>query len=371
MYIYLKSPYFYISFLDYMTSISTQDYNIHFNANCYTALNNYIEGNNFSSIFILVDSNTYNHCLSHFLAELKTELTIEIIQIEAGEQHKTIETCLGVWQTLSDFGADRKTLLLNLGGGVVTDLGGFIGCTYQRGISFINIPTTLLAMVDASIGGKNGVDLGTIKNQIGIIKTPDMVLIDTEFLNTLSPREMRSGLAEMLKHGLIYDQDYYYTLVQLPKLTLADLDQLIYDSVIIKKDIVEQDPTEQHLRKTLNYGHTLGHAIESYYLNHDTKALLHGEAIAIGMVLEAYLSSEILGFSKDNLNAIKDNTIKLYGKTEILKADFSPIIDLMKFDKKNTNGIINFVLLDKIGKAKINQQASNDLIINSFNFYNE
>ncbi len=352
-----------------MKAIQTQDYSIFFNQQSYLALNDYLKSTNFSNLFVLVDSNTSDLCLPHFLAQVETSLTIEIIEIEAGETHKTIETCLGVWQTLSDLGADRKTLLINLGGGVVTDLGGFVGCTYQRGITFINVPTTLLSMVDASIGGKNGVDLGVIKNQIGIIKTAKMVLIDTSFLNTLSSREMRSGLAEMLKHGLIYDTPYYNKLTQLKALKIEDLDQLIYESVIIKKDIVEQDPTEQHLRKTLNFGHTLGHAIESYYLNDKNKALLHGEAIAAGMIMEAYLSSELLNFTKEDLNKIKANTINLYGKVDIIEADYAPIIDLMKFDKKNEKGIINFVLLEAIGKAKTNCQATNNLIINSFKFY--
>ncbi|AUC76640.1 3-dehydroquinate synthase [Olleya sp. Bg11-27] len=354
-----------------MTSIQTQDYSIQFNSDCSTALNTYIKEHSFSNIFILVDSNTYSHCLPKLLEQLETNLTIEIIEIEAGEHHKNIETCLGVWQTLSDLRADRKSLMINLGGGVVTDLGGFVACTYQRGIKFINIPTTLLSMVDASIGGKNGVDLGSIKNQIGIIKTPNMVLIDTDYLNTLSSREMRSGLAEMLKHGLIHNELYYNKLSGLSNLTLEDLDQLIYDSVLIKKDIVEQDPTEQNLRKTLNFGHTLGHAIESFYLNHETKALLHGEAIAIGMILETYLSTALLGFPLEKALKIKENTIKVYGKVAIPKADLAPIIDLMRFDKKNEKGTINFVLLETIGKAKTNCVVSNELIINSFDFYNE
>ncbi len=354
-----------------MTPIQTQDYSVQFNQDCYPALNTYISKNRFSNIFILVDSNTANHCLPILLAQLETDLTIEIIEIEVGEQHKTIETCMGVWQTLSELSADRKSLMINLGGGVVTDLGGFVACTYQRGIQFINIPTTLLSMVDASIGGKNGVDLDNIKNQIGIIKTPNMVLIDTNYLATLSSREMRSGLAEMLKHGLIHNELYHSKLSNLSNLTLEDLDQLIYDSVLIKKDIVEQDPTEQNLRKSLNFGHTLGHAIESFYLNHGTKALLHGEAIAIGMILEVYLSSILLDFPIEKVNQIKDNTIKLFGKVEIPETDYSSIIDLMKFDKKNDNGNVNFVLLNAIGQPKINCIIDNSLIIKSFNFYNE
>lgn len=282
-----------------MTSIPTQDYSIHFNTTGYSKLNELIKNNDYSSIFILVDSNTNANCLTPVLQHIETDIRIEILEIESGEQHKNLDTCASLWSALSELGTDRKSLMINLGGGVVTDLGGFVACCYQRGIDFINIPTTLLSMVDASIGGKNGVDLGLLKNQIGVIKTPKMVIVDTSFLNTLSSREMRSGLAEMIKHGLIANPKHYSDLKNLSKLTLEDLDALIYDSILVKKHIVEQDPTEQNLRKTLNFGHTLGHAIESFYLNKKDQALLHGEAIAIGMILESYLSSKLLNFDTD------------------------------------------------------------------------
>ena len=353
-----------------MNSITTKTYTVHFNLPAYKELNNYIESQDFSKIFILVDSNTHRHCLTKLMGHLETTLATEVIEIEAGEQHKTIDTCVGVWNVLSELGADRKSLLLNLGGGVVTDLGGFVACTFKRGIKYINIPTSLLAMVDASVGGKTGVDLGVLKNQIGVISSGDMVIIDTSYLNTLPQNQMKSGLAEMLKHGLIKDKDYFDRLIDLSKLTLDDLDDLIHESILIKKNIVTQDPLEQGERKHLNFGHTLGHAIESYFLSHPKKEeLLHGEAIAIGMILECYISSELLEFSKQDLNNITKAINGIYPKVNIEPTDYDAIIELLKYDKKNEHGNINFVLLTEIGQPKIDCLVDNAIIIKSFEYY--
>lgn len=353
-----------------MDSITYKNCSIHFNNKCYTAINKHISRNNFSKIFILVDENTHQYCLPFFLEKLETNITIEIIEIESGEINKNIDTCSGVWNTLSELNADRKSVLINIGGGVITDLGGFVACTFKRGISYINIPTTLLSMVDASVGGKTGVDLGHLKNQIGIISNPDLVLIDTSFLNTLPQNQMRSGLAEMLKHGLIQDKTYWDKFQDLSKLNLDDLDLLIYESVIIKKNVVENDPFEDNLRKTLNFGHTLGHAIESYFLsNPDKTTLLHGEAIIVGMILASYISTELVGFPKQTTNSIKDLFINYYGRVTIDKTDYTPIIDLLKYDKKNNHGNINFVLLESIGNAKIDCLVDNSVIIDAFEFY--
>lgn len=353
-----------------MQSINTQEYTIHFNSNCYSAINQYIETANFSKIFILVDTNTHEHCLGYFLSKLNTPQSVEIIEIEAGEINKTIDTCGGVWNALSDLEGDRKSLIINLGGGVVTDLGGFVASCFKRGIKFINVPTSLLAMVDASIGGKTGVDLGTLKNQIGVINFSEMVLVDTKFLETLPQNEMRSGLAEMLKHGLIQDEAYWHKMSDLSKFSLDDLDQLIYESIIIKKNVVAQDPNENGLRKTLNYGHTLGHAIESYCLsNNEKETLLHGEAIAIGMVLATYISNKLLGFPREKLEQIKASIHNIYGFVNFSQKDCLAIIELLKFDKKNTHGNINFVLLEDIGKSKIDCQVDNSVIIEAFEYY--
>ena len=355
-----------------MESITAKSYAIHFNSNCYTELNSYLNNNKFSIIFILVDTNTNTHCLPQFLAHIETEVPIEIIEIEAGEEYKTIETCLEVWNVLSELGADRKSLMINLGGGVVTDLGGFVACTFKRGITYVNVPTSLLAMVDASVGGKTGVDLGNLKNQVGVINAGDMVLIDTQFLDTLPQNQLKSGLAEMLKHGLIYDRGYWNHFTDLSKLSLNDLDTLIYESVKIKYDIVTKDPLENGMRKHLNYGHTLGHAIESYFLSHEEKeSILHGEAIAIGMILETYISTELLQFPKEDLEQITTTINSIYKPVTINDSDYDAIIELLKYDKKNEHGNINFVLLESIGKPKIDCLVSNDLIIKAFKYYKQ
>ncbi len=354
-----------------MNSISTKTSIVYFNSEVYSELNNYIKTKNPSKIFILVDTNTHDLCLPQFLEQLESgEVIVEVMEMPNGEEHKTIDICMGVWEALSEYNADRKSLLINLGGGVVTDLGGFVASTYMRGITYINMPTSLLAMVDASVGGKTGVDLGALKNQVGVINEGEMVGIDTSFLSTLPQNEMVSGFAEMLKHGLIYDKAYWNTLMHLENLDISDLDKLIYDSVIIKNKVVSEDPTEQGLRKILNFGHTLGHAIESYFLeNGDKTSLLHGEAIAIGMILEAYSSTKICGLSDEELETITQGILKTFTKVDINKDDQEIIIDLLKHDKKNSHGVIKFVLLEAIGKPKINCVVSNELISEAFDYY--
>ena len=331
-----------------MNTIKSTYSTVYFNTECFENLNNNLKTNNYSKIFIIVDENTLEHCYPSFCSKIETDIEIEIIQIDSGEQNKNIHTCLGVWNALAEINADRKCLIINLGGGVVTDLGGFIASTYKRGVEFINVPTSLLAMVDASVGGKTGVDLGSLKNQIGVINNPCMVLVDPFFLQTLPQNEMRSGLAEMLKHGLIHDMDYWEKLNNLHKLSSDDLGKLIYQSVLIKDSIVNIDPTEQNIRKTLNFGHTIGHAIESYFLeNSNKKKLLHGEAIAMGMILASYISTKKTNFSINTCNEIKHNILNLFDRIVVDKNDISNIIELMKYDKKNAFGKINFVLLKK------------------------
>jgi len=323
-----------------------------------------------SKVFILTDENTHKHCLSYLLKKKNFEIAPEIITIPEGEIHKNISTSLKVWETLSDKGADRNSLIINLGGGVVTDLGGFVASTFKRGVSFINIPTSLLAMVDASVGGKNGVDLGHIKNQIGVINLPEMVLIDTEFLNTLPAEHLTSGFAEMLKHGIIYSMEYWERVKNINATKKIEFEALIWDSIEIKKEIVDKDPFEKNLRKTLNYGHTLGHAIESYFLESpDKKTLLHGEAIAIGIILATYISMETYGFPKKLLQDISKTILKYFPKQTFSKKDVEAIINLLIFDKKNRNGQVLFVLLDDIGQHKIDCIVSNELIHKAFEYY--
>ena len=351
-------------------AITTHQAPVYFSENAYQQLNSFLERINHSVIFILVDSNTQNFCLNAFLQKMVTESPIEVIEMDAGEQFKNIETCSGIWNVLSELNGDRKSLIINLGGGVVTDLGGFVASTFKRGISYINIPTSLLAMVDASVGGKTGVDLGTLKNQIGVITQPEMVLIDPTYLSTLSAKEMRSGLAEILKHGLIANEAYWQKATNLENLGLDDLEALIKESVSIKSTIVTEDPLEKNVRKSLNYGHTLGHAIESYFLSHEHKnTLLHGEAIAIGMILATHISTNLLDFPENKLKNITEKLSDIYPKVNFEADDIEHIIELLKFDKKNEYGKINFVLLKDIGKPILDQKVNNDLIINAFEYY--
>lgn len=353
-----------------MQSILSNNYSICFNESGYETLNKLLKDNKYSNIFIIVDSNTNDKCLHHFLPYLATDLKIEIVAFDNGEINKNIETCIEIWQVLTDYGADRKSVIINLGGGVVTDLGGFVASTYKRGIDFINIPTTLLSMVDASIGGKNGIDLGNLKNQIGTINNPELVIIDTAYLETLDQAEMRSGLAEMLKHGLIADAEYWQKFQDLSLLDSDNLEQLIYESIVIKNNIVTQDPTENGIRKALNFGHTLGHAIESYFLtNPNKKTLLHGEAIAVGMILESYISLKKNLINITEYQQIKSTINNVFDKILFDENDINPILDLLIHDKKNEYGTIQFALLDGIGEIKINQSVDNELIIKAFDDY--
>ena len=351
-----------------MQSIKANDYSIYFNQEAYEMLNSWISNYNYSKLFILVDETTNEFCLPKLLPLLEVDIPIEIIEIEAGEEMKNISTCVEIWSILADLGADRKSAILNLGGGVITDLGGFVASTFKRGIDFINIPTTLLGMVDAAIGGKNGVDLGTLKNQIGVINAPKLVVIDTDYLETLPQNQLKSGLAEMLKHGLIYDKKYWNQFKDLKELNFDDLDQLIYRSIEIKNEIVCQDPTENGIRKALNFGHTLGHAIESHFIE-TKKPLLHGEAIAIGMILESYISKEKKLITEVEYIEIKSTLLTVFGKHNFTPNDIEAILNLLIHDKKNEYGKVQFALIENIGTIILNQYTDNEVIINGFADY--
>lgn len=353
-----------------MQTIQANNYPVHFNEKGYEALNLHLKETKYSNLFIITDSNTNDYCLPKFLPYLETDLTIEIIEFEAGEINKNIDTCIEIWKVLTELGGDRKSLVINLGGGVVTDLGGFVSSTFKRGLDFIHIPTTLLSMVDASVGGKTGVDLGNLKNQIGVINVPIMVLIDTQYLETVPQNEMRSGLAEMLKHGLIFDKNYWEQFLDLKTIDFVDLDALIHRSVAIKNEIVMQDPTEKNIRKALNFGHTLGHAIESYFLENENKTtLLHGEAIAIGMILESYISLHKNLITEAEYHQIKSVIKAIFDDITFEENDIQPILDLLIHDKKNEFGTIQFALIEGIGAIKINQLVENELILSAFQDY--
>lgn len=353
-----------------MQEIQAHNYSIFFKENGFKALNKNIAEKKYSKIFIIVDENTNEFCLPTILPIIETEATIEIIELEAGEENKTIETCIQVWNILIELGADRKSLVINLGGGVISDMGAFIASTYKRGIAFINIPTTLLAMVDASVGGKNGVDLGGLKNQIGTITNPEMVIINSDFLETLPQNQMKSGLAEMLKHGLIADKIEWEKFKNLSEIDFADFDDFIKKSIQIKNNIVTQDPTENGIRKALNFGHTIGHAIETYFLeNENKKTLLHGEAIAAGMVMESYISLQKKLINTTEYTEIKNQIKNLFSTIEIAENEVDGIMNLLIHDKKNEYGKVQFALLNGIGNIMINQEAENEIIKQSFEDY--
>ena len=341
---------------------------IFYHDNGWKQLSDTIEEKSYSSVFVLVDQNTKSHCLSHFDQHFSHPFTL--LTMDAGEANKHIETCEHLWSSLSEQGADRNSLLLNLGGGVVTDLGGFVACTYKRGIDFINIPTSLLAMVDASVGGKTGVDFQGLKNQIGIIREPAFVVIDDSFLTTLPSNEFRSGYAEMLKHGLIADADYFLDLATEQLDVNSPISDHIRHSVEIKRKVVSEDPYEKGLRKILNYGHTLGHAIETHFLNHPSaQHLLHGESIAIGMVMEAELSYRTTNLSVEERNQIKAVFSSIFDSISFDDSDRSAIKALLKHDKKNESNEIRFVLLKAIGAPVIDCLVSEVDIDAAFRFY--
>jgi len=316
-------------------------------------LKHFLEANSFTKIFILVDENTKKNCLP-LLPKLKHHL----IEIKSGEQNKNLETCQLIWSELLKNNADRKALLINLGGGVISDMGGFAASCFKRGFSFINIPTTLLAMVDATVGGKTGVDFQFQKNMIGLFSLAEMVFIDPIFLNTLDIRQIKSGKAEMLKHGLIADENHFNAIIENE---IPNID-CIQKSVSIKQEIVAADPYEKGIRKSLNFGHTLGHALESFYLQNN-KDILHGEAVAQGMIWALQLSAQYNNLDK----SIATKTIQLieeeYGNIQLNNATLKDIVEIAKNDKKNTNQQINFCLLSAIGKCDINVHLSETQIL--------
>ncbi|MBT8321474.1 MAG: 3-dehydroquinate synthase [Eudoraea sp.] len=353
-----------------MDAITTNNGTIYFDDEAYYKLRLHLKEKKYSKVFILIDENTAKHCLPEFKANMGGKFDFETIQVKSGEVNKNIETCMQVWQQLSDMDADRRSMLINLGGGVITDLGGFVASTFKRGIDFINVPTTLLAMVDASIGGKTGVDLGVLKNQIGVFNNPQMVLIVPDYLSTLDKRQLNSGFAEMMKHGLIASGSYWMTLKKVD--SYKNLDTHIYESLKIKNDIVGQDPKEKNLRKILNFGHTFGHAIESYSLEENSlPPLLHGEAIAIGMILEGYLSNRIIGLGMHQLEDIKAEFTKRFKKVDFSDEDVDEIVKLLKFDKKNIRGSINFVVLKRIGDTIIDNKIPKELFHEAFSYYKD
>ena len=314
-----------------------------------------------SKVFILTDENVAQFWLPEIEYWLNCKNAVEIV-IKAGEQHKNLQTVQRIWRILMKQHADRNALLINLGGGVVTDMGGFAASTYKRGIKFINIPTTLLAMVDAAIGGKTGIDFGGSKNQIGTFAEAEEVIIDPVFLETLPQREICSGLAEMLKYGFIADSN-------LLNVNLENYQQFIVRCGEIKREIVMQDPTEKGLRKVLNFGHTLGHAIESHCLTTDYP-LLHGEAVALGVLGALWLSVRQCGLDEKVLQDFESQLPMLLSEVEISlsESNIEPILGYLVHDKKNKGEKPQFVLLEVVGKPVWDVEIEPNLVEESLQY---
>lgn len=320
-------------------------------------------------LFILTDENTYVHCLP--LIDCPQDAIV--LKTGAEDIHKNLETLSDIWLQLSTQGATRHSLLINLGGGMITDLGGFAAATFKRGIQMINVPTTLLAMVDASVGGKTGINFNGLKNEIGVFAPANSVLIDCSFLKSLDHANILSGYAEMLKHGLISNLPHWNELIafDFDHIDYLHLQKLVGDSVEVKKEIVRQDPREQGIRKALNLGHTIGHAFESFALERK-HPVLHGYAVAWGLVCELYLSHLKTGFPKEKLRTtihfIKEN----YGAFPFSCKDYEHLYEFMLHDKKNSNNHeVNFTLLGEVGDIRINQIATKEEIFELLDFYCE
>ncbi|MBT3645740.1 MAG: 3-dehydroquinate synthase [Cryomorphaceae bacterium] len=337
----------------------------------YSSLKEKLTSKAFSSIFVLVDDNTDKFCLDIFIKKTKIGEFSKII-INSGEQNKNIDTCLKIWDSLNNYNADRKSLLINLGGGVLTDMGGFVASTYLRGIAFINIPTTLLGMVDAAHGGKTGVDFKLLKNQIGVFSEPSEVILDRDYLTTLSKDEFLNGYAEVFKHSLLTNKKElnFNSLLKLD--FYKDVTFVIEKYSEIKKEIVESDRFESNQRKVLNLGHTIGHAVESYsYMTSSLNELKHGEAIIVGLITELYISHKKLNFPLEDLENIKKTFSEYFNAVTFSDKDVEQIHDLMIYDKKNEGDKVNFVLMKNIGTPVVDQQITKELFIESFRFYSK
>lgn len=349
-----------------MKSIQSSTYKIEFGQLVDSSFSKIIQKNYANSKkLIFVDEHTHDFCLEYLLTNFDFLEDAEIILLPNGEENKVLEVCFQVWEALSEYKISRKDLIINLGGGVVTDMGGFIASVYKRGIDFIHVPTTLLAMVDASIGGKTGIDLGRHKNQLGVFSNPKAIFIDETFLSTLDQIELYNGISEMLKHGLIANENHWKKISSLnPKqIQLKE----IFESVEIKNKLVMQDPNEQSFRKLLNFGHTFGHAIEGFLIGSEAQ-IAHGHAVALGMICETHLSTKKNGLSEISHNEIISS---LQSKFEMLAFEeevYPALFELMLNDKKNSNKEVKCVLLKQIGEAEFDQTISQSEIYEAFDF---
>lgn len=316
-----------------------------------------------SKIVIIVDENTNDYCLEYLITSFDFLADAEVMLLPNGEENKVMEVCFQVWEALSEYGVGRKDLIINLGGGVITDMGGFIASVYKRGVDFIHIPTTLLGMVDASIGGKTGIDLGSYKNQLGVFNHPKRIFIDKVFLATLEPQEVINGYAEVLKHSLIRDKQLFDYLASIENLSGLMEDDMLSKIISIKLSIVNEDPKETGIRKILNFGHTVGHAIEGYFLTKNT--IDHGHAVALGMIAESYLSMKFGKLSSEEFNRIEKVILEWFPIPSISISEIQKIAKLLYNDKKNHSGKIQCCLLNGIGDCLYDQPIEESSFVDS------
>lgn len=335
------------------------------------ALANYIRQYQYDRLYLLTDNQTKQYCLP-LLAKFSEEFECQLITLSAGDSAKNLESISHIWMTLSNTGATRNSLLINLGGGMITDIGGFAAASFKRGIRFLNIPTSLLGAVDAAVGGKTGINFNGLKNEIGAFYPASAVLISTEFFASLDQENLLSGYAEMLKHGLLSTIDYYEKLLtyDIHSQDLKALLPLLEESVNLKQQIVTTDPLEKGIRKALNLGHTVGHAFESYCL-HIGKPILHGYAVAWGLVCELILSHRQCGFPLTYLTRTANFVRENYGTLPITCKEYEKLYEYMTHDKKNDAGFINFTLLKGVGEIAINQTATRENIEIMFDIYRD
>lgn len=326
-------------------------------------VNRYTEG----KIFFIVDENTHEHCLTYLLTNFEGLYEAEVIVIPSGEPNKTMQIAHNVWEVLSEYETSRYDLIINLGGGLVTDMGGFIASCYKRGMAFVNIPTTMLGMIDASIGGKTGLNLGHFKNQIGVFNTPLALYIDTIFLETLPHEEMLSGYAEMIKHGLLTSREMFDKVIKQIETPKVISQPLLHESIAVKNEIVKQDPVEKGLRKTLNLGHTIGHAIEGHYL--DSNRILHGHAVAIGIIMESFISRKRGLLSDEEFQHIETSILKYYDLPKFSNDDIKAMIELLSNDKKNRSGKILSCLLEGMGNCTYDHELNEQEVTEAFLHY--
>ena len=335
-------------------------------------LQDFLSSLKYDKLFILMDTNTKEKCFP-LVEDIPAFQKAPILVMEAGDMNKGFVSLAQIWTALSNEGASRNSLLVNLGGGMITDMGGFAGATFKRGIRTINIPTTLMASVDAAVGGKTGINFNGLKNEVGSFYPPECVFIDCEFLRTIDRDNLLSGYAEMIKHALISSMDIYASVLLFDldaKIDYAFLNRMVAQSVAVKERIVEEDPKEHGIRKALNFGHTIGHAYESLSFKKN-RPLLHGHAVAAGIVSELYLSHKVCGFPMEKLSQVVYYLKEYYPAFVFDCKDYDALYELMTHDKKNEAGVINFTLLSQVGDVQINRQVSKEKILESLDFYRE